>query len=57
MDTRKELNYHKDGISMQNRKDAYLINGAGISRAKLGHYLFATYKHNSKGIKGSGLNS
>lgn len=36
-------------------KMAYLINGAGISRAKLG--LFATYKHNSKGIKGSGLNN
>lgn len=38
-------------------KAAYLINGAGIPRTKLDHYLFATYKHNSKGITGSGLNN
>lgn len=38
-------------------KMAYLINGAGRSKTKPHPYLFAMYKHNSKGIKGSGLNN
>lgn len=38
-------------------KMVYLINGAGRPRIKPDPYLFAMYKHNSKGIKGSGLNN